>query len=90
MPKGLTPKFTAKFASPLPIIKQVFKDVYKLELPPEIIVHPTFHVSLLKSFKEATLSFDRNQVIKPPPNFVGDHLKYELEGILNCRNHKQK
>ena len=53
--EGLTPKFMSKFAGPFAIVERVFKDVYKLELPPEIKVHPTFHVSLLKPFKDDTL-----------------------------------
>ena len=48
-------KFMSKFAGPFSIVERVFKDVYKLELPPEIKVHSTFHVSLLKPFKEDTL-----------------------------------
>jgi hypothetical protein len=90
MPEGLTPKFMSKFAGLFPIVERVFKDVYKLELPPEIKVHPTFHVLLLKPFKEDTLWPNRKQVIRPPPDPVGDHLEYEVEGILKCRNHKQK
>ena len=91
MPKGLTPKFISKFAGLFPIIvEQVFKNVYKLELLPKIKVHPTFHVSLLKPFKEDTLWPDRKQVIWPPPDLVGDHLEYEVEGILKYRNHKHK
>ena len=90
MSEGLTLKFTFKFAGPFPIVEQVFKDVYKLELPFGIKVHPTFHVSLLKPFKKYTLWLDCKQVIRPPLNLVGDLLEYEVEGILNCRNHKQK
>ena len=29
-------------------------------------------------------------MIRPPPDLVGDHLEYEVEGILKCRNHKRK
>ena len=90
MPEGLTPKFISKFAGPFPIIEWVFKDVYKLELPPEIKVHPTFHVSLLKPFKEDTLEPNRKQVIRPPLELVGEHLEYEVEGILKSRNLKHK
>jgi len=90
MPEGLTPKFMSKFAGPFPIVERVFKDVYKLELPPEIKVHPTFHVSLLKPFREHNLWPNRKQVIRPPPNLVGDHLEYEVETILKSRNHRIK
>ena len=88
--EGLTPKFMSKFAGPFPTVEWVFKDVYKLELPPEIKVHPTFHVSLLKPFKEDTLWPDCKQVIQPPPDLVGDHLEYDVERILKWKNHKRK
>ena len=90
LPEDLTPKFMSKFVGPFHIVEWVFKDVYKLELPPEIKVHPTFHISLLKTFKEDILWPDRKQVIQPPLDIVGDHLEYEVEGILKCRNYKRK
>ena len=40
--KDITPKFMSKEnGASVPIVDQVFKDMYKLELPPEIKVHPT-------------------------------------------------
>lgn len=71
------------------IVKQVLKEVHKLELPLVIKVHSTFNVSLLKSFNEDTLWPDHKQLIRPLPNLVGDCLEYEVEAILKCRNHKQ-
>jgi hypothetical protein len=58
------------------------KDVYKLELPPEIKVYLTFYVSVLKPYKEDTLWPDCKQVMRPPPDLVGDHLKYEVKCIF--------
>lgn len=81
MPEGLTPKFMSKFVGPFSIRERVFKDVYKLELPPEIKVHPTFHVSLLKPFKEDTLWPGHKQVIRPPLELEGDHFEFEVEGF---------
>jgi hypothetical protein len=82
----LTSNFMSKFAGPFPIVERVFKDVYGLELPFEIKVHPIFHVSLLKPFKEDTLWPNH----KSNHDLVGDHLEYKVEGILKCRNHKHK
>ena len=48
MLEGLTPKFISKFEDSFFNMKWVFKDVYKLELSPEIKVHPTFHVLFMK------------------------------------------
>ena len=73
LPEGLTPKPCPKIKAPFPIVEQVFKDTYKLELPLEIKVHLTFHVSLLKSFNENTLWPDHKQVIMPPPDLVRGH-----------------
>ena len=88
LPEVLTPKFMSKVGPTFPIVERVFKDMYKLELLPKIKVHLTFHVSLLKSFKEDTLWPNRKQVIRPPPDLVGGHLEYEVEGILKCRKPK--
>ena len=90
MLKGLTPKFMSKFLGPFYIVERVFKDVYKLELPPEIKVHPTFHVKLLKLFKEYTIWTGRKKIIRPPPDLLGHHLEYKVEGICKCENLMQK
>ena len=29
-------------------------------------------------------------MMRSPPDLVGDHLEYEVEGILKCRNHEHK
>lgn len=79
----------SKFTSPFPIVKRVFKDLYKLKLLPDIKVHFTIHVSLLKPFKEDTSWPDCKKVIRPLLDLVGDRLEYEVEDILKCRNHKQ-
>ena len=42
--EGLTPKFMSKVGFLFPIVERMFKDMYKLELPPDIKVHPIFHV----------------------------------------------
>ena len=84
LPQGLTPKFMAKFAGSFPV-KQVFDDAYKLALPHEIKVHSVFHVSLLKEYFEDSMRPEREQVLQPVPELVGNHEEYEVEIILNKR-----
>jgi hypothetical protein len=52
LPEGLTPKFMSKFVALFPIVERMFKDTYKLEFAPNITMHPTFHVLLLKSLEK--------------------------------------
>jgi hypothetical protein len=82
---------TLKFEmKPFPLVECALKDVYKLELPPQIKVYPTFQAFVLKPFKEDILWSDHKQVIWPPPKLVGDHWGFEVEGILKSRNLKKK
>ena len=46
LPEGLTLKIMSKIGASFPIMEQLFKDMYKLALPPMIKAHLTFHVSL--------------------------------------------
>ena len=73
----------AKFAGPFLVVKQVFDDAYKLALPPEIKVHPVFHVLLLKEYFEDSVRPEREQVLRPAPELVENHEDYEVETILN-------
>ena len=85
LPQGLTPKFMAKFAGPFLIVKQVFDDAYKLALPPEIKVHPVFHVSLLKEYFEDSVRSECEQVLQPVPELMGNYEEYKVETLLNKR-----
>ncbi|XP_070040299.1 uncharacterized protein [Nicotiana tomentosiformis] len=46
---GKIGKFSLRYARPYRIIQKIGQVAYKLELPPNIsLVHPMFHVSMLK------------------------------------------
>ena len=79
------PKFMAKFAGLFSVMKQVFDDAYKLALPSEMKLHQVFHVSLLKEYFENLVRLEREQVLRPVSELVGNHEEYEVETILNKR-----
>ncbi len=47
--EGLSHKFLGPYAGPFKVLEKKLFDTYKLELPENLKVHPTFHVFLLKS-----------------------------------------
>ncbi len=47
--EGLSHKFLGPYASPFKVLEKKLSNTYKLELPENLKVHPTFHVYLLKS-----------------------------------------
>jgi hypothetical protein len=48
LPQGLNHKFLGPYAGPFKMLEKKFPNIYKLELPENLKVHPIFHVSLLK------------------------------------------
>jgi hypothetical protein len=57
------------------------KLAYKLELLPQMRIHPVFHVSLLEPYRPNTL-LGRAQP-PPPPEEVKGELEYEVERVLD-------
>ena len=88
--EGLTPKFISKVEALFHIVEWVFKNMYKLELPPNMKVCLTFHVSSLRPFKVDTLGPNRKQLNKPPFDLIGGYLEYDIEGNIKCRMLRKK
>jgi len=64
--------------------KKLF-DTYKLELPENLKVHPTFHVSLLKSVSCDASRPNRKHNSMPPPDLVHNGPEFEVEAVLKSR-----
>lgn len=78
---GPASKFNPRWCGPFAVTERIGKVAYRLELPPTMRVHPVFHISLLKPYREAEA--DDRPAVRPPP-IVGDDV-YEAERISNRR-----
>ncbi|XP_053571958.1 maestro heat-like repeat-containing protein family member 1 [Bombina bombina] len=77
-------KFSQMYIGPYKITNVINENAVTLALPPEIPVHPTFHVTLIKPYVPTRLqSSDQPQ---PPVVLVEDI--YEISSILNSRLHR--
>jgi len=70
------------------ILARLGESAYKLDLPPSMRIHNTFHISLLELYRENKFSSQRTQ--PPPPIIVEGEPEYELEQIIDSRLHYGK
>ena len=63
----LTRKLVSSFTRPFNILGKAGPVAYKLELPPEMKVHPNFQVSLLHEFQDRDRIFFGRQIHPPVP-----------------------
>ncbi len=77
-------KLHPAWIGPFKIEKMAGKNAAKLELPAEYSrLHPVFHVSLLKPYKEGV------KALKPPaPELIAGELYYKVERILSRRQRR--
>ncbi len=83
--EGLSHKFIGPYAGPFKVLEKKLSDTYKLELPENIRVHPTFHVSLLTPVSRDAVRPNREYNSKPPPDLVHIESKFEVEAVLKSR-----
>ncbi len=81
--EGLSHKFLGPYASPFKVLEKKLSDTYKLELPEN--VHPTFHVSFLKSVARDASRLNREHNSRPPPDLVHNEPEFEVEVVLKSR-----
>jgi hypothetical protein len=83
-------KLTPRFIGPYNVIGIVSPVAYRLELPNTLKIHPVFHVSLLKPYKETPDEFTRPT--PPPPVIISDteQEEFEVESVLDKRTIRKK
>lgn len=69
---------------PFEVERVISSTAIRLKLPPTWKVHPVFHVSLLRPFKEDRL-LHPDAYTRPPPEIVDGSEQYEVEDILDSR-----
>jgi hypothetical protein len=85
--QGSNASLRAKFLGPFTVVGKRGV-VYRLQLPPEMKIHPVFHVSLLKKYLTDRTP-GRSQP-RPRPIQCGDTLEYEVDRILRHRRYRKQ
>jgi hypothetical protein len=67
------------------MLEKKLSDTYKLELPKNLRVHPTFHVSLLKLVSCDASRLNQKHNSRPPLDLVHNEPKFEVEVVLKSR-----
>lgn len=86
----VTPKLSERYIGPFTVKRVVSPLDYELELPPSLRIHPVFHVSKLRAFKDSE-RFDPHRPAlpdRPPPvsnSNNEEEAEYEVESILRHR-----
>jgi hypothetical protein len=70
---------------PFKVLEKKLSNTNKLKLPENLKVHPTFHVSLLKSIARDASRPNREHNSRPPPNLVHNEPEFEMEVVFKSR-----
>ncbi|OIT33431.1 hypothetical protein A4A49_58896, partial [Nicotiana attenuata] len=73
-------KLTSRYFGPYPIVEKIGVVAYKLLLPPEVLIHPTFHISQRKFCHEISA-----EIVHPPLVNLASHVCLTPEQVFERR-----
>jgi hypothetical protein len=76
-------KLDYKLLGPYTIIKQVGSQAYKLDLLPNIKLHPVFHISLLEPAQPTTKAIPGHIQPSLLPIILDDEEEWEVKEVVN-------
>jgi transposase InsO family protein len=76
-------KLDMRRIGPYKVTARVGPVAYRVALPPDVRVHPVFHVSFLSPFHENT--FQGRQPPPPPPDIIEGQEEWEVEAVMDSR-----
>ena len=76
-------KLDYKRLGPFTINKRIGLRAYKLNLPPSMKIHPTFHISLLEPYNNNPIPGHIQP--PPPPVIINEQEEYEIEQVLDSK-----
>ena len=78
-------KLSPRFIGPFTIVRKVSQVAYELALPAQMQVHPVFHVSCLKGYRENPMEFPSWEPLRPAPEIIQEMEEWEVEEVLAKR-----